>query len=277
MCDCRCSTSRPATSPTAADSASSSASRAGDQRLGVVVAASWPWTRASASQCARLVLEIVHSPQHTRHATMEGMRSVVLALAALLVVVAVAFAQDPAPPPEPPPRPPTADRRRRTPIPTPRRDGRPGVPPDFAAVTWHDSKALGKPGAQGPAAGRRPAPRARRGLLHLGPDLQPDPQPRVAPLGHRPPDPHRAHRAARVPHRARQRPARRDHGPLAHRTAASSAATTAASGTRRTRTGSTPTSSIRARTGPRRARPSPHRSIASSRRTSSTASSRPAR
>ena len=87
--------------------------------------------------------------------------------------------------------PPPAD----TPVPTATETPvEPGVPPDFAEVDWRDSKALGRPVRQGPAQGRRPAARARRGLLHLGPGLQPDPQPRVASLGHRPPDPHRSSR-----------------------------------------------------------------------------------
>jgi murein endopeptidase len=80
------------------------------------------------------------------------MRSVVLTLAALLVVVAVAFAQDPGDPPQPaapaptttPDIPPPVD----TPVPTDTPVD-PGVPPDFAEVQWHASKALGKPARQG--------------------------------------------------------------------------------------------------------------------------------
>jgi murein endopeptidase len=76
---------------------------------------------------------------------MSPMRYVVLALAALLVVVAVAFAQDPAPPPEQPPPAPTI-----TPSITPTETPvDPGVPPDFAAITWHHSKALGTPARNG--------------------------------------------------------------------------------------------------------------------------------
>jgi murein endopeptidase len=74
------------------------------------------------------------------------MRYLVLAMAALLVVVAVAFAQDPAPPPEPPA--PTATFTP-DPIETPVAAVDPGAPPDFAAITWHDSQALGKPAAKG--------------------------------------------------------------------------------------------------------------------------------
>ena len=77
-----------------------------------------------------------------------------LALAALLVVVAVAFAQDPArsrarPRPSPRPRPnipPPAD----TPVPTATETPvDPGVPPDFAAIAWRDSQALGQPARKG--------------------------------------------------------------------------------------------------------------------------------
>ena len=150
------------------------------------------------------------------------MRYVVASLAALvLVAAAVAFAQEPEPAPAPTPDARNADTRRpRTPpAPTsPSPVDQPSVPPDFAAVQWRKShsKALGQPARKGRLVRRRAAPRARRGLLHLGPDLQPDPEPRVAALGHRPADPHRAHRPPRVPDRARQRPARRDHGPVAH-------------------------------------------------------------
>jgi murein endopeptidase len=76
------------------------------------------------------------------------MRIVVLSLAALLVVVAVAFAQEPVTQPDPgapgatttPDTPPPAD----TPVPT-ETPVDPGTPPDFAAITWHDSQALGLP------------------------------------------------------------------------------------------------------------------------------------
>jgi hypothetical protein len=82
------------------------------------------------------------------------MRSVVVALAALLVVVAVAFAQDPGSPPQPtageptttPNIPPPVD----TPVPTATETPvEPGVPPDFAEVQWRDSKALGQPARKG--------------------------------------------------------------------------------------------------------------------------------
>jgi murein endopeptidase len=87
---------------------------------------------------------------------MGHMRSVVVALAALLVVVAVAFAQDPGSPsqpvaPEPtttPNIPPPAD----TPVPTAAATETPvdpGVPPDFAEIQWHASKALGQPFRKG--------------------------------------------------------------------------------------------------------------------------------
>jgi hypothetical protein len=82
---------------------------------------------------------------------MDRMRFVVLWFAALLVVVAVAFAQEPAPQPVTPepttasPAPPPAD----TPVPTPTPTIEPGVPPDFAAIAFRPSKALGKPAAKG--------------------------------------------------------------------------------------------------------------------------------
>jgi hypothetical protein len=81
---------------------------------------------------------------------MEAMRYLVLAMASLLVVVAVAFAQDPVAPPEPTPTPtpPTATAPP-DPLETPVPSVEPGVPPDFAAITWRDSKALGKPAANG--------------------------------------------------------------------------------------------------------------------------------
>jgi hypothetical protein len=78
------------------------------------------------------------------------MRYVVLSLAALLVVVAVAFAQDPSPDPVAPAPtttptvPPPAD----TPVPT-ETPVDPGVPPDFAAIAWRHSKALGHPARKG--------------------------------------------------------------------------------------------------------------------------------
>jgi murein endopeptidase len=78
---------------------------------------------------------------------MERMRYVVLALAALLVVVAVAFAQDPEPAPPAtatPSVPPPSD----TPVAT-ETPVDPGVPPDFAAITWRNSKAVGNPARHG--------------------------------------------------------------------------------------------------------------------------------
>jgi murein endopeptidase len=84
------------------------------------------------------------------------MRYVVLTLAALLVVVAVAFAQDPGDPPQPaapeptttPNIPPPVD----TPVPTATPSETPvdpGVPPDFAAIQWRASQALGQPARKG--------------------------------------------------------------------------------------------------------------------------------
>jgi murein endopeptidase len=77
---------------------------------------------------------------------MEGVRYLVLTMAALLVVVAVAFAQDPAPQPEPPaPAPTTTPAPLQTPVAT----VDPGSPPDFAEVDWRHSKALGSPARKG--------------------------------------------------------------------------------------------------------------------------------
>jgi murein endopeptidase len=73
------------------------------------------------------------------------MRFVVLALAALLVAVAVAFAQAPAPEPEPTPTATTTPAPAETPAPT----VVPGVPPDFGAIAWRKSSALGKPAWKG--------------------------------------------------------------------------------------------------------------------------------
>jgi hypothetical protein len=76
------------------------------------------------------------------------MRYVVLALAGLLIVAAVAFAQDPgsqpdAPEPTTTPSIPPPDD---APVPTATETPvDPGVPPDFAAIQWHASKALGRP------------------------------------------------------------------------------------------------------------------------------------
>jgi hypothetical protein len=79
---------------------------------------------------------------------MEGVRYLVLTMAALLVVVAVAFAQDPAPPPEPP-SPTPVPTSTPDPLQTPVATVDPGIPPDFAEVIWHDSKALGHPARKG--------------------------------------------------------------------------------------------------------------------------------
>jgi murein endopeptidase len=78
------------------------------------------------------------------------MRFVVLALAALLVAAAVAFAQAPAPESEPTPAPPpsTTPGPDETPVPT-GTPVAPGVPPDFAAVEWRKSTALGTPAWKG--------------------------------------------------------------------------------------------------------------------------------
>ncbi len=79
---------------------------------------------------------------------MGAMRHVVLVLAALLVVVAVAVAQDPVEPPDPAPTPPTATATPEL-IPAPDAAVDQSIPPDFDAVVWHDSKALGKPALKG--------------------------------------------------------------------------------------------------------------------------------
>jgi murein endopeptidase len=76
------------------------------------------------------------------------MRFVVLALAALLVAGAVAFAQDPEPAPAPTPAPTTTPGPDETPVPT-ATPVEPGVPPDFTAIEWRKSKALGKPAWKG--------------------------------------------------------------------------------------------------------------------------------
>jgi murein endopeptidase len=72
------------------------------------------------------------------------MRFVVLALAALLVAAAVALAQEPEPTPAPAPTPtPTATiAPDETPAPTVT-PVVPGVPPDFGAIQWRKSTALG--------------------------------------------------------------------------------------------------------------------------------------
>ena len=78
------------------------------------------------------------------------MRFVVLALAALLVAAAVALAQEqpPAPVPAPPPAPTATVAPDETPAPTVT-PVVPGVPPDFGAITWRASRALGRPAANG--------------------------------------------------------------------------------------------------------------------------------
>ena len=74
------------------------------------------------------------------------MRFVVLALAALLVAAAVAFAQDP----RRTARPGAGARRRRwSRRPGPVVETQPSVPPDFAAIEWRTSRALGHPAARG--------------------------------------------------------------------------------------------------------------------------------
>ena len=79
---------------------------------------------------------------------MGRMRFVVLALAALLVAAAVAFAQTPAPEPEPTPTPTATPVPDETPAPT-ATPVEPGVPPDFGAITWRKSSALGSPARNG--------------------------------------------------------------------------------------------------------------------------------
>ena len=125
---------------------------------------------------------------------MGRMRFVVLALAALLVAAAVAFAQDPARS-----RSPLRPRRRRrrpppdeTPAPTATPGRRPASRPTSPRSRGASPRRSASPRRKGRLEERRAAARARRGLLHLGPDPQRDPEPRVAPLGHRPADPHRA-------------------------------------------------------------------------------------
>lgn len=96
---------------------------------------------------------------------MGRMRFVVLALAALLVAAAVALAQSPAPEPEPTPTPAptTTPAPAESPVPT-TAPAVPGVPPDFAAIDWRKSSALGKPAWKG---------RLRNGVLlpELGEDF----------------------------------------------------------------------------------------------------------
>lgn len=92
------------------------------------------------------------------------MRFVVPALAALLVVVAVALAQDPEPPPAPEPAPTPTATATPPPVETPAPTVRPAVPPDFAAIQWRRSRALGSHADRG---------RLRRGvqLPELGEDF----------------------------------------------------------------------------------------------------------
>jgi murein endopeptidase len=77
---------------------------------------------------------------------MGTVRYVVLTFAALLVAAAVALAQDPVEPAPPPAR--TTPTATSTPSPEPTAVD-PGTPPDFAAITWHHSKALGQPFSRG--------------------------------------------------------------------------------------------------------------------------------
>ena len=278
MCDWRCSTSRPATSPTAADSASPSVSSPRDQRVGVVVARPGRGRAASASQCARLVSDrpsgatYLRSPQWSACAT-SCSRS------------RRCWSSPPSPSRRTRPR--RRPLRRRRPRPTAHRRTRRRSRPRPRSSPASRPTSPRSPGA----TRRRSASPARKGRLRDGVQLPElgedfftwdpihnrDPEPRVAPLGHRPPDPHRADRPARVPDRARQRPARRDHGPLAHprrhvRPQLRRARPRVAPERPRRRH---PLPAQGRHRGPRRS--SPHRSIASSRRTSSTASSRPAR
>jgi murein endopeptidase len=74
------------------------------------------------------------------------MRYAVLALTALLVVTAVAIASPTQEAPAPPPPPPVAPAPIETPLPT---AVAPGLPPDFAAVAWRRSRALGGPARKG--------------------------------------------------------------------------------------------------------------------------------
>ena len=89
MCDCRCSTSRPETSPTAADSRPPSRSSPATSASAVVVGV-LPVDARERVPVGAVGREIVHGRNISQAATMEAMRYVVLALAALLVVVAVA-------------------------------------------------------------------------------------------------------------------------------------------------------------------------------------------
>ena len=207
-------------------------------------------------------------------ATMDGVRYLVLTMAALLVVVAVAFAQDPAPPPSRRPRRPTPPRRPTRPTRRRRRrstrHSRP-TSPRSPGTTPRRSAAR----AQGPARDGVQLPELGEDFFTWDPIYN-----RIPNRDWRRWGTDRLIRTVltvlheyRTERDSAQRVGIMD---LSRRTAASSAATTAGSATRRTRTASTPTSSTRARTAPRRARSSPHRSIASSRRTSSTASSPPA-
>ena len=129
------------------------------------------------------------SPHPVRDGNNGGMRFVVLALAPC-------WSAPPSPSRRSRRRPPRRRRHRRPrrSRPRSRRPPSAGRPARLRRDRLARSRALGQP-ARGAAGRRRPAPRARRGLLHLGPDLQPDPEPRVAPLGHRPADPHRAARS----------------------------------------------------------------------------------
>ena len=79
---------------------------------------------------------------------MDGVRFVVLALAALLAAAAVAVGQEQPPVPDPAPIPTPTLSPDQSPAPTVT-PVVPGVPPDFGAITWRKSRALGGPAANG--------------------------------------------------------------------------------------------------------------------------------
>ena len=175
------------------------------------------------------------------------MRFVVLALAALLVAAAVAFAQDPRGP---------ARSRRPTPTPAPTEtpgpivDTQPSVPPDFAAIDWHASRALGHPARARAPGPRRPA--ARSSARTSSPGTRSTTRSRTASGGAGAPTGSCAPccRSSTTSGSSTTAPSASGSWTSRARTAGASARTSAGSGTRRTRTGSTPTSSIRARTTP---------------------------
>jgi hypothetical protein len=76
------------------------------------------------------------------------MRFVVFAVAALLVAGAVAFAQAPGPEPAPTPTPTAGIGPDESPVPT-TTPVAPGVPPDYGAIEWRKSSALGSPAWKG--------------------------------------------------------------------------------------------------------------------------------